>query len=542
MDNAPGINSQIPAPVRATRGSAGAIVMLVLGSLVAMIGVAAIIGGSVLGWTNSQQQDDGYIDSPTGSFSADSYALTTPPLNVVADQDMLAGASFNVGRIRLQATSTTPGGQVFIGIGTQADVDRYLANVHSSEVTKVDSAPFRVRYRDVPGTATPTPPAAQGFWAVSASGSGTQEIVTDLRSGHWAVVVMNADASSGVSVDLRAGFHSDLIGPLAIGLIIGGIVFLLIGTALIVAGATGLGRRLQPLPNGTRTWSSAGTVNSIGTAGLTSPGPSGGNNAVSAKEGPPYPARLSGHLDPRLSRGLWLVKWFLAIPHFIILFFLWFAFAVSTIIAGFAILFTGRYPRSLFNFNVGVLRWNWRVAFYAYSALATDQYPPFTLAQTNYPADFEVDYPLRLSRGLVLVKWWLLAIPHLLIVAVFSSTAWFWWGHTGDWVSGQDTRAGLSLLAILVLIAAVMLLFTGHYQRTLFDLIMGVNRWIFRVIAYTALMRDEYPPFRLDQGGTDPGQGGQTRDRLLPPDTSPTRISDAPGNGVERGLQRGGEE
>ena len=201
---------------------------------------------------------------------------------------------------------------------------------------------------------------------------------------------------------------------------------------------------------------------------------------------------------------MWLVKWFLAIPHFIILFFLWFAFAVTTIVAGFAILFTGRYPRRLFDFNVGVLRWNWRVAFYAYAAVGTDIYPPFTLARTNYPADFEVDYPQRLSRGLVLIKWWLLAIPHLLLVAAFAGTTWRWEAEENFFGTTYDRGSGLSLLGLLVLVAAIALLFTGRYLRPLFDLILGINRWIYRVIVYTALMRDEYPPFRLDLGSAEP--------------------------------------
>jgi uncharacterized protein DUF4389 len=216
-----------------------------------------------------------------------------------------------------------------------------------------------------------------------------------------------------------------------------------------------------------------------------------------------YPLRVEAQLDSRLSRWLWLVKWFLAIPHFIVLAFLWIAFAVLTVVAFFAILFTGRYPRPIFDFNVGVLRWTWRVNYYAYSALGTDRYPPFTLAEVpDYPAQLHVPYPGHLSRGLVLVKWWLLALPHLVIVGIFAGGG-TWLAIRSDTHNYTWTAGGL--IGLLVFIAAIVLAVTGRYPRGLYDFILGMNRWVLRVAAYTSLMTDAYPPFRLDSGGTDPG-------------------------------------
>lgn len=214
---------------------------------------------------------------------------------------------------------------------------------------------------------------------------------------------------------------------------------------------------------------------------------------------PVSPVRLEASLDPRLSRWMWLVKWLLAIPHYIVLFFLWLAFALVTIVAFFAILFTARYPRSLFDFNVGVLRWNWRVTYYAHTALGTDRYPPFTLADVpDYPAYFDVVYPERLSRGLVLVKWWLLAIPQYIVVGIFA----------GGWGWGEDGWSGGGLMPYLSLVAVVILAVTARYPGHLFDFLLGLARWVARVTAYAALMTDKYPPFRLDMGGQQPPTAG----------------------------------
>lgn len=218
-----------------------------------------------------------------------------------------------------------------------------------------------------------------------------------------------------------------------------------------------------------------------------------------------YPVRLDGQLDTGLNRWLWLVKWLLVIPHLIVLAFLWIAFFALTVVALVAILITARYPRAIFNFNVGVLRWTWRVVFYAYGALATDEYPPFTLAEVpDYPAQLEIDFPAEhLSRGLVLVKWWLLAVPHYVVLSFFVGAGGWAAGHAQDGDVSPLWSGGL--VGLLVFVAAVVLLFTGRYPHSVFDFVIGMNRWAFRVLAYAALMSDSYPPFRLDMGASDPG-------------------------------------
>jgi hypothetical protein len=216
-----------------------------------------------------------------------------------------------------------------------------------------------------------------------------------------------------------------------------------------------------------------------------------------------YPVRVRAVLDTPLSRWLWLVKWLLIVPHVLVLIALWVAFMVLSVVAMVAIVVTARYPRAIFDFNLGVMRWSWRVGYYAYGALGTDRYPPFSLAEKpDYPATLDVEYPEQLSRGLALVKWWLLAIPHYLVLAILiGGGTWFAWG-LGD----SSWAWGGSLVGLLVLIAAVVLLFTGAYPRALFDIILGIHRWSLRVAGYAGLMTDRYPPFRFDLGGDEPNR------------------------------------
>lgn len=435
--------------------SARRVVLLVVGSLVVFIGIGLMIGGGAILFVDRTYTDEaGFLTVDPIALHRDAFAITAP---TTIEGDWLwwwRGPA----TIRVDARSADADRGIFIGVAAADAVAEYLSGTSYAEIRalRFDENPDRpFEYVDHIGTSAPAQPTLQPFWKASATGVGTQSMAWDLDPGDWVLVIMNADGSRVVDVAGSIGVKAPWLFNDGLTVLAIGVSVLALGLAIVLLVA----RRTRQAPT-------AETV----------PSP------AQTEEGS-FPIVFRALAGEPLSPALWLVKWLLLIPHYVVLAFLYVGFAASWFVSLFAILFTGRYPRSLFDYNVGVIRWTWRVGYYGYQALATDRYPPFTLRSGGYPADIEVPYPERLAPGLALVKWWLLAIPHYVVLSFFQ-------GGAGRYYGG--------LVPILSLFAGVTLLFTGKYPESLRPLIVGMNRWTYRVLVYATLMTDAYPPFRLD--------------------------------------------
>jgi hypothetical protein len=223
--------------------SAGRVVLIVLGSIGVLFGVAVLAGGGFLLWADRTQREDGYLTTPTERFATPTYALTRTRLEVDTGE---AGWVLNeswFGKVRIRGESSADK-TLFIGIGPQAEVARYLGTVAHANVQDIDFDPFRATYLSVSGGAPQAPPTEQSFWAASASGVGTQTLTWKVREGDWSVVLMNADGSRGVAADVDLGAKLSFLLWVAIGLLIGGALVVGGSTALVVLAA----RKPRPPP------------------------------------------------------------------------------------------------------------------------------------------------------------------------------------------------------------------------------------------------------------------------------------------------------
>jgi Domain of unknown function (DUF4389) len=482
-------DASVPLPPQSsTRRNHEKPLLLVLGSLLALVALVFLLAGGALLWAHgTQRDDDGYYTTSTQRLATPTPALTVEDIDLSGISDLpdwLVPDGLGTVKIDARSADRTP---LFVGIAPAAQVDRFLAGVAHDRVTDVGWGNDSPEYERTPGRAR-APDPSQVRWVAQARGPHAV-LSWKVREGKWAAVTMNADGSRSVAADVKVGGKAGFVLPLALVLLGLGAAFGIGAAGLLFAGMSTPGGGEPGAP------AAAGAVPG-GTGGSGGAVAAGGATPVAAEE--PYPVRVDAGLDEPLSRWMWLVKWFLAIPHWIVLAFLWIAVGVLAVFSWFAILFTGRYPRSIHDFTLGVMRWSWRATAYATHAISTDRYPPFSLDEhPDYPARLDVPYVEqhdRLTTGFRAI----LVIPHFLILGLLYGGAWtFSWGW--GWADGGwffDSWPGL--VTVLALVAGVVLLVTGRYPRDVFKLVVGINRWFWRATAYLLLLRDEYPPFRLE--------------------------------------------
>lgn len=216
------------------------IVSLVAASVLGLASLGLLALGGGLLWADSKKDDGGYLSTGRDPFTTETYALATENLDIDA-----TGAGWIIdedryGKVRLRAESRD-GKPVFVGIARTRDAERYLRDVRHDLLTDIDYDPFDAQYREVGGSGSPGVPGAERFWAASAQGSGTQTLTWDVEHGDWSAVVMNADASRGVDVELSAGAEVPFLEPAGWGALIAGLVAFALAAVL-----TFVGLRTQP--------------------------------------------------------------------------------------------------------------------------------------------------------------------------------------------------------------------------------------------------------------------------------------------------------
>ena len=186
-----------------------------------------------------------------------------------------------------------------------------------------------------------------------------------------------------------------------------------------------------------------------------------------------YPVSYDIDVPESLSRWLWLFKGFLLIPHMIILWFLGVASMFVLALSWLIIVITGRQPKSLWDFLLGVNRWSLRTN--AYASHMTDKYPPFSMSdEPTYPVRINAEFATIRSRLSVFFRWFML-IPQWIVVWFLSSVFW-----------------------ILMWINILIVIFSGKPHSEIFEFMIGMNRWMARVNLYGQLITDQYPPFSLE--------------------------------------------
>ncbi len=223
---APGGAARLPSPGPAGGWTAGRVITLVIGSVLALVSLGLLGGGGTLLWADQSLRHDGYVTTGTATYSTAGYALASERVSLGWGV-LLIGL---VGDVRLQVSSVSPGKPVFVAIGPAGRVAGYLSGTQYATVTGTGTSAMTGGY----GAGRPAPPGTAGIWVAQAAGTGTQVLRWTAHSGDWMAVAMNPDGSAGVAVRADAGVSAPGLFRLAVEVIIGGILAGLLSAVLIM--------------------------------------------------------------------------------------------------------------------------------------------------------------------------------------------------------------------------------------------------------------------------------------------------------------------
>jgi len=218
---------------------------VVASGLIGLFALAMFAASGGLLWGHSERDAQGYLSTDTERFTTDTHALATQNLDVDLDglDAIVSGDTYGKVRVRVTSREDKP---AFVGIARTSAVSDYLRGSAHAVVEDVDSSPFDADYRTLDGDRQPEAPGKQRFWEASAQGTGTQDLIWDVRDGEWSVVVMNADGSPGVDAGVSAGAMISWLDEA--GWIVGGsgLLFLALAGGLLYAGVRPPSRPAPP--------------------------------------------------------------------------------------------------------------------------------------------------------------------------------------------------------------------------------------------------------------------------------------------------------
>jgi len=214
-----------PSAQQAAGWTAGRVIAVVAGSVLALVSLGLLGGGGTLLWADQALRQDGYVTTGTAAYSTSTSALASEHVTLSWGW-LLTGL---VGDVRLRVTAVSLDRPVFVGIGPADRVAAYLSGTSYTTVTSTGTDGLVSHY----GTSRPAVPRTAGIWAVQVAGTGTQTLRWTAQDGQWTAVAMNPDGSPGVAVRADAGVSAPGLLRLGTEMITVGMLLAALSAALV---------------------------------------------------------------------------------------------------------------------------------------------------------------------------------------------------------------------------------------------------------------------------------------------------------------------